>query len=370
MSPASRRRSVEKTPDEFFQRLYDQRQQRQQAELERKIERDRAQVEKSRKSAITPERQEQLVERLFQCHQRIEKDVRKSKNQIEEERRKQCNKSFVLKRSGDIVRRRQVQSLHEIFDVLLVTVQYHRDLKAARRSSGAGSEQTDDSSEDDARRTPPVRKMAAPSPSLDLSDADNQTHETVEISDASLSPEPREVEMGESEEKEAQAKVTPVKSVVQLPTAALRHEAESEEDADRLDTTLADCSLLKPSLLHTTIQSVLDRMKPARISREQFVQAVQELIDSRKFAPLNNLLVQPDKRLERKLRSHSYLSAYEVQAAECTHQPNLLAGKASTSLTKERYKDRYNGAERVGESLYSCKPLVAGHRALSSVFLG
>lgn len=291
---------------------------------------------------------------------------------------------YTLRKSELLTLRRQIESLGEIFDVLLVTVQFRKDLnpKEKKRSPPLRSDEND------------VNQLETPLISSQTGDGDEEVKDHVEespidgldeqmtleeIIDRTMQgwaplpertpPPPESIGEG-SPPKSSPSKVVPATDFISLATSLSPNrpitqsvpgslpsppQPATTSPEELLDTNEADAELLKPAPLQTTIQAALDLMKPLKVSKKQFIQTILQLMAKRKLAPLNYLLVPPDKRRDRKIANASYLSSSQRDDLACTFKPKLEAEKSTLAKIKDRYKDRLQGKEPVSDSLYACE---------------
>ena len=127
---------------------------------------------------------------------------------------------------------------------------------------------------------------------------------------------------------------------------------------DVLDSSLAMPSLLKPKLLADVIGNIINEVKPAMITRAQFISLVDKAMTLRKCPPLNILLSYP-KKLENRAKSAARMFASKTTAeregGETTCKPVLVARKVTEAYTKERTEIKRTMKKSHVDLLGACK---------------
>eukprot|EP00981_Chlorochromonas_danica_P007065 scaffold1537_cov162-Ochromonas_danica.AAC.23 len=378
----SSKRPVEKDADLFYQRLHGHHSKQLYEQAQRKIEIEKEILNKANSLGgnrrLSAQQSQLVVERLYRKQERVEQKIHNNSQNIQQKVQQMQSQRYTLRKSEMLTLRRQIESLGEIFDVLLVTVQFRKDVNPKEKKSS----QPQRGDEND------INQLGTPLISSQTCDGEEEVKEDVEespidgigeqmtleeIIDRTMQgwaplpeatpPPPDSIPQYSSPSKVVPAtdfislatSLSPNRPVTQSVPASLPcppHPAGISTE-DLLDTNEADAELLKPAPLQKTIQAALDLMKPLKVSKKQFIQTILQLMEKRKLAPLNYLLVPPDKRRDRKIANASYLSSNQRDDLACTFKPKLEAEKSTLAKIQDRYKDRLQGKEAATHSLYA-----------------
>ncbi len=133
--------------------------------------------------------------------------------------------------------------------------------------------------------------------------------------------------------------------------------APSTDDAQTLNVSLAQPSMLQPKLLADCIAAVLAGHQELLMTREQFVSTALRRMGDGSLPPMGYLLSQPGRASKPVSRQRSAMlrSSEQLQLQECRKKPTLVARKTTDQMVRARYEQRRLGTQSVEDSLLSCK---------------
>ena len=106
-----------------------------------------------------------------------------------------------------------------------------------------------------------------------------------------------------------------------------------KKDKPLLDTVRADASLLRPRVLGGVVSMVLESCRPSFISREEFIECFEVLIEAGLAPPLNVIFSRPnDARKDRTIAKTRLTSEEREFVDECRAAPLLHQGKRAVKL--------------------------------------
>lgn len=236
---------------------------------------------------------------------------------------------FQPRKTRDLTKKARETSSSEIFDVLLMSVEhYHHTKTHAQEDIEEKLEAMPD--ERERRHSDTSKYHNSLEQRLDKVKAEN--HETImEIENDLFGPE--DGEDGEGHENaQSDNKKSPRHDSVSdfAPSSELKGYKHADEGIGQLlDTVHAQPRFLQPLALAEAIEIVIRDARPHRISREDFIDRVEVLINSGVGPPINTILIAPQRPLR-------YKHSKEIEVDRHVKPPTLVASKASTRMAANR----------------------------------
>ena len=182
----------------------------------------------------------------------------------------------VCRVSETLVAKKRKQALSEIFDMLIWSVEYTRNMESLN-----------------------------PPSSNELKTRESNRYSADYVLDQSH-PETSSNHDAERVNHDSLLALSPTSVRFQNTAGDLRQkyvESEKHMEEDALDTNLANALLLQPKTLANVMEQIIANLRPSIISREEFMSSVEKLLLVGSFPPLNSILCSnPPKKLVLKKR--------------------------------------------------------------------